>query len=356
VHLVGDGLVDELAGDLLDAVDGAQTLVALGGGRVVDTAKALAAACDIAGGRRFRRPKAKDPLVAAIPTTLSAAEMTRLHRQARGGPADRHVRPALVLNDPALSASQPVEELAASTANALGHALEAQASALASPVPTLAGREAAALLREAWASDPAEPDRDALALGALLSGYAIDGAWYGLHHVLAQTLVRVAGVGHGQRRPAAPHPRRADPAHARAGRRRRLVRPGPPARRARRGADPHGAGRRRRHDRGVRRRRRAAPGAGQHPAGRRPPSCWRSTRPPGSRSPSPVDLAPVPDAQHEHEEPVLLDLVDDAVVTGPNPPLAAPADQSSRRGRSRFSGQQLDRGLEASADRRVELA
>jgi alcohol dehydrogenase class IV len=164
---------------------------------VVDTAKALAAACDIAGGRRFRRPKAKDPLVAGIPTTLSAAEMTRLHRQARGGPADRHVRPALVLNDPALSASQPVEDLAASTANALGHALEAQASALASPVPTLAGREAASLLREAWASDPAEPDRDALALGALLSGYAIDGAWYGLHHVLAQTLVRVAGVGHG---------------------------------------------------------------------------------------------------------------------------------------------------------------
>ncbi|MDQ3719253.1 MAG: iron-containing alcohol dehydrogenase, partial [Actinomycetota bacterium] len=60
-----------------------------------------------------------------------------------------------------------------------------------------AGREAATLLREAWAQDPADPDRDALALGALLSGYAIDGAWYGLHHVLAQTLLRVGGVGHG---------------------------------------------------------------------------------------------------------------------------------------------------------------
>jgi alcohol dehydrogenase class IV len=72
VHLVGDGLVDELASDLLSAVNGAQTLVALGGGRVVDTAKALAAArpaCDVAGGRRFRRPKAKDPLVAARSST-----------------------------------------------------------------------------------------------------------------------------------------------------------------------------------------------------------------------------------------------------------------------------------------------
>ncbi|HEV2820758.1 MAG TPA: iron-containing alcohol dehydrogenase [Solirubrobacteraceae bacterium] len=184
---MGEGLVDELAGDLLGAVDGAQALVALGGGRVVDTAKALAAA----------RPAAAAPRVAAIPTTLSAAEMTSLHRPARGGPADRYVRPALVINDPALSASQPVDQLAASTANALGHALEAQVTALASPVPTLAGREGAGLLHEAWALDPAEPDRDALALGALLSGYAIDGAWYGLHHVLAQTLVRVGGVGHG---------------------------------------------------------------------------------------------------------------------------------------------------------------
>ncbi|MDQ3609256.1 MAG: iron-containing alcohol dehydrogenase [Actinomycetota bacterium] len=187
VHLVGHGLVDELAGDLMAVVEGAQTLVALGGGRVVDTAKALAAA----------RPAAALPRVAAIPTTLSAAEMTSLHRQARGAPADRHVRPALVVNDPALSASQPVEQLAASSANALGHALEAQVSALTSPVPTLAGREAAGLLRDAWALEPAEPDRDALALGALLSGYAIDGAWYGLHHVLAQTLVRVGDVGHG---------------------------------------------------------------------------------------------------------------------------------------------------------------
>ncbi len=43
----------------------------------------------------------------------------------------------------------------------------------------------------------AEPDRDAVALGALLAGYAIGGAFYGLHHVMSQTAVREAGVGHG---------------------------------------------------------------------------------------------------------------------------------------------------------------
>ena len=44
------GRVDEVAGDLLDVVDGA-LLVALGGGRVVDVAKALAAARGARGRR-----------------------------------------------------------------------------------------------------------------------------------------------------------------------------------------------------------------------------------------------------------------------------------------------------------------
>ena len=106
------------------------------------------------------------------------------------------MRPRIVLNDPALSASQPLPELAASAANALGHAIEGCATALASPVPTLAARDAARRLALALPAD-GEPDRDQLALGALLSGYAIDANWYGLHHVMSQTLVREAGAGHG---------------------------------------------------------------------------------------------------------------------------------------------------------------
>jgi alcohol dehydrogenase class IV len=96
-----------------------------------------------------------------------------------------------VLNDPALSASQPDHELAASAANALGHAVEGPLTPRASPVPVLTAREAARLLAF-------EDDRDALALGALLSGCVIDSTGYGLHHVLSQTLARFAGVWHGQ--------------------------------------------------------------------------------------------------------------------------------------------------------------
>jgi alcohol dehydrogenase class IV len=186
VHVVGTGFVDDLAGALLDAVD-ADLVVALGGGRVVDTAKALAAARP---GRR----------AAAIPTTLSAAEMTWVHRHAAGVPAGtRHVRPEVVVNDPALSASQPPRQLAASAANSLAHAVEAPLTPGASPVPTLAAREAIRLTAQSAAAgaEPADAARDDLALAALLSGYAIDAAWYGLHHVLSQTLVRVGGAGHG---------------------------------------------------------------------------------------------------------------------------------------------------------------
>ena len=177
VHHVPAGRVEDVAGDLLEEVDG-DLLVALGGGRVVDVTKALAAA--------------RGAVAAAIPTTLSAAEMTRGHRHARGvDPSTPRVRPRLVLNDPALSASQPEHELAASAANALGHAVEGPLTPRASPVPVLTAREAARLLAR-------EDDHDALALGALLSGCVIDSTGYGLHHVLSQTLARFAGVWHGQ--------------------------------------------------------------------------------------------------------------------------------------------------------------
>jgi alcohol dehydrogenase class IV len=182
VHLVASGRVDDVAAELRDQVEG-ELLVALGGGRVVDTAKALAAA---------------DPprRAAAIPTTLSAAEMTSLHRHAAGVSAQTpRVRAAIVINDPELSASQPEEELAASAGNALAHAVEAPATLLANPVSTLAALEGARLLLAGLAED--EPDRDALALGALLAGYASDSAIYGLSHVMSQTLVREGGAEHG---------------------------------------------------------------------------------------------------------------------------------------------------------------
>jgi len=78
---IGPGRVDELAGGLLGSVPDGATVVGIGGGRVIDVAKSLAAA---------RRGRA-----AAIPTTLSGAEMTGIHRPAAGAPEGTgFVRPA----------------------------------------------------------------------------------------------------------------------------------------------------------------------------------------------------------------------------------------------------------------------
>lgn len=182
VHVVPGGRVDEIAAAMRSEVEG-ELVVALGGGRVVDTAKSIVAA---RGAGR----------TAAIPTTLSGAEMTRTHRRAADAPQDSgFVRPAIVVTDPVLVASQPPAELAASALNALGHAVEGPLTPQANPVASLAAREAAHLLVGAFAGD--RLDREALALGALLAGYAIDSQGYGLHHVLSQTMARVGGVGHG---------------------------------------------------------------------------------------------------------------------------------------------------------------
>lgn len=187
VHEVGSGQVDALAGELREQVSG-ETVVALGGGRVIDTAKALAAA---------------DPprRVIAIPTTLSGAEMTPVHRHARGVAEETpRVRPAVVLNDPGLCATQPLPGLAESAGNALGHAIEGPLTPFGNPAASLAACAAAVQLADGLlpAEPGGEPDRDALALGALLAGFVIGSTHYGLHHVLSQTLAREAGVRHGQ--------------------------------------------------------------------------------------------------------------------------------------------------------------
>jgi alcohol dehydrogenase class IV len=183
LHNVPAGLIPDLAAAALPVAGGHDRIVALGGGRVVDTAKAVAAALGVRA--------------MAIPTTLSGAEMTRGHRHAAGVPElTPRVRCAVVVYDPALAASQPDPALAASALNALGHAVEGPCTVGANPVATLAARDATARLIRGFAGP--EPDRDELALGALLAGYTIDSTGFGLHHVMAQTLVRCELASHGQ--------------------------------------------------------------------------------------------------------------------------------------------------------------
>ena len=172
VHEVPQGQIPDLAGELLESVSG-RPLVAWGGGRVIDTAKAVASA---GGG-----------LVCAVPTTLSGAEMSHGHRQIAGYEHEVHARPVLVLADPGLMTSLPEPALRASAMNAMAHAAEALYTPDRNPVASLAALRAATLL--------AGEDR---AQGSILAGYALDSAGLALHHVLCQTIVRTLGTPHAQ--------------------------------------------------------------------------------------------------------------------------------------------------------------
>ncbi len=187
VHEVGPGQVPGLAAALLGAFeDGPRPLVALGGGRAIDVAKALAS---VTGAR-----------VAAIPTTMSGAEMTGIHRLPAG--AESRVvamtRPALVVADPVAMTSLPEQRLRFSSMNALAHGADSLYTPFSNPVSEMTALRGATLIATSLDQPRERRDISRLALGSVLCGYAIDSGMFGLHHVVCQTLVRVCGSPHAE--------------------------------------------------------------------------------------------------------------------------------------------------------------
>ncbi len=183
VHEVPPGQVPDLAAALLGTAT-SPALVALGGGRPIDVAKAIAS---VSGAR-----------VAAIPTTMSGAEMTGIHRLPAGAESrvEAMVRPALVLADPAAMTSQSEPALRASSMNALAHGADSLYTPFANPVSAIAALRGAELIAGSLDHNRGERDPAALALGSILCGYAIDSGMFGVHHVVCQTLVRICGSPH----------------------------------------------------------------------------------------------------------------------------------------------------------------
>jgi maleylacetate reductase len=195
VHEVGPGQVPATAAPLLEALapssqagegERVRPLVAFGGGRVIDTAKAVAS---VSGAE-----------VIAIPTTLSGAPLTAIHRLPAGAEEQVRsmVRPSLVIADPEAMTSQAEPSLRASAMNALAHGADTLYVPGSNPVSEMTALRGAELIALALDQKREGRDRAALALGALLCGYAIDSAGFGLHHVVCQTLVRFCATPHAE--------------------------------------------------------------------------------------------------------------------------------------------------------------
>ena len=183
VHLVPPGPVPQASAAVIDDV-GSERLVAFGGGRVIDSAKAIAA---VRGGE-----------VAAIPTTLSGAPITAIHRLPEGHSASSRVRPSVVIGYAETMTSAPEPQLRATAMNALAHGADSLYTPLADEASRGAALRGAELIAEALDQAPDARDRAALSLGALLCGLAVDRAGIALHHVIGQSAVRVLGTPHAE--------------------------------------------------------------------------------------------------------------------------------------------------------------
>lgn len=188
VHQVPAGGVPDAAAHVLgELVDRPVTdLVAFGGGRVVDVAKAVAA---ITGAR-----------VAAVPTTLAGSSMTGIHRLPAGRESEAKglVRPLLVIADPVAMTSAAEGQLRATAMNALAHGAESLYGPGANPAAEMSALRGAELIASALELEAGLRDRTDLASGALLCASAIDSTGLGLHHALCQTLVRVMELPHAE--------------------------------------------------------------------------------------------------------------------------------------------------------------
>jgi alcohol dehydrogenase class IV len=195
---------------------GADVVVAVGGGSVIDLAKAVAMLLANGGdpldylevvgaGRPITRPSL--PCVAVPTTAGTGSEVTanavlaspehRLKASLRGP----HLLPRVALVDPLLTLSCPPEVTAASGLDALTQCLEPFVSVQASPLSDAVAREglrrAAAGLRRAHADGSDVPARTDMALCGLLGGMALANAKLGAVHGFAGVVGGALDVPHG---------------------------------------------------------------------------------------------------------------------------------------------------------------
>jgi maleylacetate reductase len=182
---------EEVPSHRIEVPDGVDTIVAIGGGSAIDTAKAASAASGL-------------PLV-SVPTTYSGAEWTEFFgvrdpdRLMRGGGAGARLH--AIVYEPELTLDLPRAETVGTALNALAHSAEALYVRERTPESDRDALAGAQLIGE-WlprvVEDPLDLDaRTGLLRGASHAGAALGGSMLALGHALAQGLGGRYGAPHG---------------------------------------------------------------------------------------------------------------------------------------------------------------
>jgi alcohol dehydrogenase class IV len=187
-------------------------IIAIGGGAVLDTAKAIALLWanpgtlpDFMGANRFAQPGLP---VIAVPTTAgTGSEVTRFTvivdplTQVKMLITDDKMVPRAAIVDPSLTVDAPPRVSASAGVDALTHAIEAYVSRRANPLAD--SLALAAIGHLSWSlprvvRDGTDRDaRTAAAIGALEAGLAFSNASVALVHGMSRPLGAVFGVPHG---------------------------------------------------------------------------------------------------------------------------------------------------------------
>lgn len=193
---------------------GADAILAVGGGSVIDTAKCVAAVIakgqGIAALEGIATIRAKLLPLVVIPTTAGtgseATQFAVVKDRAAGKKRilmDLSLVPAHSVLDPELLVGLPRAVTAATGVDAITHAVEAMGSRMANPVASALAAEAVRILivERALEASLAKPDdleaRGACLVAANLAGQAISSAMLGACHAFAHALGALKGVPHG---------------------------------------------------------------------------------------------------------------------------------------------------------------
>jgi len=191
---------------------GAQGVISVGGGSVIDTAKGIAILLSEGGHLRdyegFQNLSKKAAPHIAVPTTAgTGSEVTYVavikddERKRKILFGDYNILPESAILDPELTVTLPAHLTAATGMDALSHAIEAVTSLQSEPIADALALHAIRLLREAIPRCVQTPDdlsaRGTQLVASCIAGAAFSNAQVGLCHAIAHTVGAQFGVHHG---------------------------------------------------------------------------------------------------------------------------------------------------------------
>ena len=187
-------------------------VISLGGGSAHDCAKGIALLAtnggeikDYEGVDKSKKPQL--PMVGINTTAGTGSEMTLFaiitdeERHIKMALVDKHLTPIIAVNDPMLMLAMPKSLTAATSMDALTHAIEAYVSTAATPITDACAEKAIELISNylvnAVENGQDVEARDMMAYAEYLAGMAFNNASLGYVHAMAHQLGGFYNLPHG---------------------------------------------------------------------------------------------------------------------------------------------------------------